>query len=115
MGNLFYCIYIYLIPGAATFNLTAGGLDIFISKLDASGNFVWAKDMEGTVAANGFSIAVDAQGNVYATGSFSGTVDFDPGAGTFNLTAAGAAEKRGCIFRSPFFLFAPIKNYFCRI
>jgi hypothetical protein len=32
---------------------------------------------------------VDGPGNVYFTGEFSGTVDFDPGAGTSNLTCAG--------------------------
>jgi Beta-propeller repeat len=77
-------------PGAATFNLTAaGGSDIFVSKLDAAGNFVWAKRMGGTGADGGSSITVDASGNVYTTGYFTGTVDFDPGAATFNLTAAG--------------------------
>ena len=35
----------------------------------------------------GTAIAVDAAGNVYATGGFSGTVDFDPGSGVFNLTS----------------------------
>ncbi len=80
-------------PGAGTFNLTsAGNWDIFIQKLDASGNFLWAKRMGGTLFDSGDSIAVDASGNAYTTGSFSGTTDFDPGAGTFNLTSAGSAD-----------------------
>jgi hypothetical protein len=32
-------------------------------------------------------IAVDGQGNIFTTGSFSGTADFDPGAGTYSLTS----------------------------
>jgi len=76
-------------PGAGTYNLTsAGSTDIFISKLDASGNFVWAKQFGGTNGDNASSIAIDASGNVYTTGTFFGTVDFDPGAGVYNLTAS---------------------------
>ncbi len=77
-------------PGAGVFNLTSAGYrDIYISKLDASGNFVWAKAMGGAFDDLGSSIAIDGSGNVYTTGYFSGTVDFDPGAGVFNLTSAG--------------------------
>jgi len=80
-------------PGPGAFNLTsAGGGDIFISKLDASGNFVWAKQMGGTSEDVGYSIAVDASGNVFTTGYFEGTADFDPGPGTFNLTSAGNTD-----------------------
>jgi hypothetical protein len=80
-------------PGPGTFNLTStGGYDIFISKLDASGNFVWGKQLGGTSPGQGYSIAVDASGNVYTTGLFGGTVDFDPGPGTFNLTSAGSDD-----------------------
>ena len=80
-------------PGAGTFNLTSAGIyDIFISKLDAAGNFVWAKKMGGISNDEGFSIALDASGNVFTTGYFQGTVDFDPGAGTFNLTSVGSAD-----------------------
>ncbi len=80
-------------PGAGTFNLiSAGQNDIFISKLDASGNFVWAKGMGGNTYDAGRSIAVDASGNVYTAGQFGETVDFDPGAGTFNLTSAGVND-----------------------
>jgi len=79
-------------PGVSTFNLiSTGGIDIFVSKLDALGNFVWAKQMGGTRNDLGLSIALDAVGNVYTTGFFYETADFDPGA-TFNLISAGSND-----------------------
>ena len=93
-GNIYTTGYFYgtvdFDPSAGTYNLTsAGGNDIFISKLDASGNFVWAKQLGGTNDEKGNSIVVDASGNIYTTGNFAGTVDFDPGAGTFGLASTG--------------------------
>jgi len=77
-------------PGAGTALLTStGSADIFVSKLDSNGNFVWAGAMGGPTADVGYDIAIDASGNVYTTGGFNNTADFDPGAGTFNLTSAG--------------------------
>ena len=80
-------------PGAGTANLTsAGGSDIFIQKLDAAGNLLWIKQMGGTSNDEGYSIITDAGGNVYTTGWFKGTADFDPGAGITNLTSAGEED-----------------------
>lgn len=80
-------------PGANTFNLTSsGGYDIFISKLDPSGNFKWAKAMGGTGDDFAASIAIDPSGNVYSTGQFEGTVDFNPGGGLFNLISKGGSD-----------------------
>jgi Secretion system C-terminal sorting domain len=80
-------------PGSGTYNLSsAGKSDIFVQKLDAAGNFLWAKSMGGGLFENGSSITVDASGNVYITGSFHGTVDFDPGSGTFNLSSVGSFD-----------------------
>ncbi|MEN7548784.1 SBBP repeat-containing protein [Rapidithrix thailandica] len=77
-------------PGAGTHNLSAkGARDIFIQKLDRDGNFVWAKSMGGSNSNDGQSIALDSEGNIYITGYFTGTTDFDPGAGTHNLSAKG--------------------------
>jgi hypothetical protein len=54
-----------------------GYSDVFISKVDGSGNFIWAKSIGGIDSDYGFSVSVDASGNVFATGQFDGTVDFD--------------------------------------
>jgi hypothetical protein len=75
-------------PGPGTVTLSAGAYcDIFILKLNANGDYVYAKNIGGFNYCVGRSIAIDAMGNLYATGSFSDTVDFDPGAGIFNLIA----------------------------
>jgi hypothetical protein len=80
-------------PGAGLNNLTSeGSRDIFISKLDSAGNFIWAKSIGGTNYAESHSVAVDGFGNVYTTGYFHGTADFDPGTGTRSLTSEGAHD-----------------------
>lgn len=81
-------------PGPSTFNLLSAGssFDVYISKLDASGNFLWAKKIGGTGADNSYGIALDNSGNVYVTGNFDGTVDMDPGAPVNNVISAGQTD-----------------------
>lgn len=80
-------------PGMGSANITANGSsDIFIHKLDPSGNFVWVKSFGGTNADEGNAIAVDPSGNIYSTGIYRGTVDFDPNAGTNTITSAGSDD-----------------------
>jgi len=74
--------------GIATLT-SAGGDDVFLAKYDAGGNPLWAKSIGGSGAESGNGVAADGAGNVYITGSFSGTVDFNPGAGAVTLTSAG--------------------------
>lgn len=76
-------------PGAATANLTAIGVNPFMSKLDSSGNFLWAKMFSSASNMDLYSIDTDASDAVYTSGSFSSTVDFDPGASIFNLNGTG--------------------------
>jgi len=74
-------------PGTGTFTLTNGGSnDCFIQKLDKSGNFVWAKHIAGSFEESGYSIDISSNGNIYITGIFQGTVDFDPGPGVTTLS-----------------------------
>ena len=70
-------------PGTGTYRIQAGGPDDgYVSKLDANGNFVWAKQI-GSSANYEFiqphAIGLDENNNVYTTGIFEGTQDFDPG------------------------------------
>lgn len=77
-------------PSDAVDALTAHGVsDIFIEKLDADGNYLWAKSFGGTSLDEGYALAIDAQGYIYTTGLFRSTVDFDPGDGVTELTANG--------------------------
>lgn len=75
-------------PGIGVFNLRSKGSDdVFISKFDPSGNFVWAKSVGGSRIETASNIDVDVFGNIYIVGDFDGTADFDPGIGKFELTA----------------------------
>lgn len=76
-------------PGPNTYTLTTGNNSghesIFIMKLDANGNFVWANKIGGSTSEEfGKSIALDYTGNIVVAGEISGTVDFDPGTGVAN-------------------------------
>ena len=52
-------------------------------------NYEWANGIGGTSPNEGISTATDVAGNIYVTGHFRGTADFDPGAGMANLTSNG--------------------------
>src|SRR5262249_40197050 len=79
-------------PGPGTYNMTPHAYDAFISKLDSSGNFVWAGQLGGARYDVAWGVTNDAAGNVYTVGYFQGTADFDPGPGAYNLTPAGPSD-----------------------
>lgn len=78
-------------PNEGVYELTALGTgpDIFVLKLNANGELIWAKSFSGTGYDYGKSITVDSTGNIYLAGDFQNTVDFDPNAGVTNLTSNG--------------------------
>jgi hypothetical protein len=80
-------------PNGGIFNIAAvaPANDVFISKLDNTGAFVWAKSFGSTNTFDAQDIAVDANNDVYFTGKFNGTADFDPNGGVFNLIGPGPA------------------------
>ncbi|HEX5134418.1 MAG TPA: hypothetical protein VFW81_03410 [Thermoanaerobaculia bacterium] len=69
--------------GTANFggqNLTsAGGNDIFAASYDSTGRELWSKAWGNSAEDRGTSIAIDGQGSVIVTGSFTGDVDFGGG------------------------------------
>jgi len=75
-------------PGSGIVNLSpVGATDVFIEKLDSSGSFQWVKQVGGGSNDISNGITLDPSANVLVTGYFGGTVDFDPGPGTYNLTS----------------------------
>src|ERR1041384_3758896 len=76
-------------PGPSSYTLNSMNGSMFISKLDPSGNFIWAKSFGDSALLSMKSLAIDTLNNVYAIGSFSNTIDFDPGPGTYTLTSGG--------------------------
>ena len=99
-GSFFSTIDFNPSPGtgaANVANLVSRGRDVFVSKLDVNGNYVWAKAMGSTTEDKGLGIAVDGTGNVYTTGYFRRTADFNPNPGTgsanvANLISAGESD-----------------------
>ena len=79
-------------PGAGVTTLIStgtGNTDIYITKYDGSGNFIWAKQFSGLGPESAFSMVIDSIGNIFIAGSFNGTTDFNPGPATSNLIANG--------------------------
>ncbi len=77
-------------PGSAVDNHTSNGDgDVFLSTFDPSGAIKWARTWGGSNGDYGVGVAVDGSGNVYVTGYFRGTVDFDPGSGVDSHASNG--------------------------
>lgn len=58
-------------------SLTAVGQDdIFIARLDSTGAVIWAKNAGSTSSDFAKGVSLDAAGNIYLTGNFSGTATF---------------------------------------
>ena len=64
-------------PGPGTFELGAplASGQLFVWKLSADGNLLWARALLGT----GRGVVATSGSHVLVAGSFRGTVDFDPG------------------------------------
>ncbi len=77
-------------PSSNVFNLTsAGNFDIYVVKLTALGEFVWAKRMGGSGFDRAHDVEIADNGDIIVSGYFRNTVDFDPGMGVHNLTSSG--------------------------
>jgi len=75
IGNDGFCYVTGSFVGTASFGASlsktsAGGADIFVAKLDLSGNWLWVDSFGYTQHDTGYDIAVDNSGNCYVTGNF---------------------------------------------
>ncbi len=75
-------------PGPSNTYLTCNGADdSYIVKLDSNGNYIWSFSIGGVEWDYGISVTNDFNNNIYITGRFRNSVDFDPGSGTSILTS----------------------------
>ncbi len=80
-------------PGPGSdFHTSNGDRDVFLSRLDSSGNLVWVLTWGGTGRDGSRNCALDADGNIYVSGLFEGTVDFDPGPGIIEYSSNGGMD-----------------------
>jgi hypothetical protein len=88
-------------PGQGISRLQGSGGNSFISVLDSNGNFAQAFDI-----GNGWSccydLLIDKEQNIFITGDFSGTTDFDLDTGIYSMTSAGINDIYVCKYDSDF-------------
>jgi hypothetical protein len=102
-GNQYICGYftgtVDIDPGPGVYNLTmpAGQTqpDAFLLKLDANGNFVWAKSFGGTVDAERVArgLQLDHLGNVYVFGYYGNNIRFTAGGTLWSTSASGSGNS----------------------
>jgi len=81
-------------PSEGVVELTsAGGSDIFVSKINSNGELEWARHFGGGTTDNVKDLVVDGLGNVITTGYFRQTADFDPSENNFDVEAAGVSGQ----------------------
>jgi hypothetical protein len=89
-GNVYVAGYFTQSATFSSKSLTspAGGVTIFIAKYNPAGEIQWVQRPTATNSSSIGGMAVDANGNVYITGSFRGRITF----GTVILNSRGGAD-----------------------
>jgi hypothetical protein len=83
--------------------------DIFLTKINSNGSYDITVTIGGDGSDIGRSVTLDDIDNVYITGSFQQTVDFDPGAGTDSHLSKGAEDIFLTKFRLVGFVVTPTR------
>jgi gliding motility-associated-like protein len=84
-------------PGPMVYNLTPDPLEggnIYLEKMDRFGGLMWAYEFGGVghpTDEKGLAVGIDDNNNVYLLGTFTGTVDFNPGTGNEERTSPGTS------------------------
>lgn len=72
---------------ASSSNGNPNNQDVFIAKFGNNGNFIGAESFGGPSSDDGISMVLDAVGNMYITGNYAYTCDFDPSSATYTITS----------------------------
>jgi len=69
--------------------VSAGESDVYVAKLNANGNWLWARKAGGNSEDCCYAVAIDDNGNSYSTGFFSGIATF----GSYTLTSTNTWDR----------------------
>ena len=102
-------------PGAGTDSRTPLGSDIYLAKYSSSGNLIRVdtygfNDNFASITTD--RLLIDEDDNIYISGSFAGTYDFDPGVGDQSLTSLRFSPSCSgfCRFAQEYFIAAYNSN-----
>jgi len=80
-------------PGPGALEVTSQGIgDAYVVQVDPAGAIGWGLSFGGSEGELANALALGPVGEVHVSGKFSGTVDFDPGPGTFELNSVGPSD-----------------------
>ena len=79
-------------PARRIINASRGPGDIFIQKSDSLGNLVWVVTLGNNSTLSAEDICSDNSGNLFITGTFQRTVDFNPSAAITNIRSNGSDD-----------------------
>ncbi len=96
-GNVYSTGYFYgtidADPSAGVASLvSAGGFDGYLISLDSSGNYRWSRRFGGSNFDETRGLAMDGADNIYVTGPFQGTAEFNPGGSSQQRTSVGSDD-----------------------
>ena len=102
-GNCYVTGYFRVSTTLGTQTLASSGFfDLFLAKFDSDGGLLWANNSGTKDAINASGMALDAEGNIYLTGSFLGNVTLGQTLLTnddvFNLFVAGYDPSGNVLF-----------------
>ncbi|MBF9221467.1 T9SS type A sorting domain-containing protein [Hymenobacter ruricola] len=75
--------------------VSRGNYDAFLAKYTPTGTLAWVRQIGGSAYEDAIDVAVDAAGNAYVAGEFSGSVDF----GGVVLSTGSAFSTQGFVAR----------------
>ncbi|MCK4312529.1 MAG: SBBP repeat-containing protein, partial [Candidatus Cloacimonetes bacterium] len=88
-GNSYVTGYFRETATFGSYSLTSSGWDdVFVTKIDANGNWQWAIQAGGVIHDIGIGITIDAAGNSYVAGCFGDTATFGP----YSLYSSGLSD-----------------------
>ncbi len=79
-------------PNSEVYRTANGAQDIFLSKFDPMGNYLWVKTWGSTYSAFVSGIIINDAGDILVLGNFTETVDFDPSPTESNIKTSNGYD-----------------------